>query len=621
MLPLTTTSEAGATYYLGNANFLVRDAQGAPVVTLSSEDEEPDAPTISADLDVGSYTVELLAGWALRRVVNGEPMVVAATLASPAVVEVSVEEQEESTVLFEFVVGPDGTTGPQGSLGIGIAVREGAACGNGLVDEGEVCDDGAANGSSDRCDWTCAFSCRGACPLRVDPGAPESGDGTSWESSLVSVSAAIEQQFALGGGEVWVRGPGPYDRLAGDPRLTLIHLRESVRLIGGFSGTERSAGERDRDLQTVITGAQIGEGPPVAPLIVGASRSRLEGFSISRHDGTALVYRNARAFTVENFTISNSGHYDGNQIELSDSAGSFDRLRVVDSTGIEGVSGVLLERSHAAISNSEFARLRSLYTVAGILALDGSKLVLDNVWFADNRADGLADTAGVRLADSLALAVDSVWLRNRGFRPGVAASNSRFVAVSSHWEGNGGETSPVAFRDGGSASLLNCSFVNNRAPIGGIVVAYGSPLEIVNSTFLNNEVTWPTPGDYPEDIGVGSGGSLALYNSFSNRGENSVFEPYTGTGNCFADESAAVEVRTQTGYSEVYLTPELGCLDIGDANAAANAMLEAGVFAQSLGANVPYEPTWWQSTTSVLSFCPDTPPIDAGRHYFAPSCE
>jgi hypothetical protein len=621
VLPLTTTSETGATYYLGNASFLVRDAQGVPVVTLSSEDEEPDAPTISADLDVGSYTVELLAGWALRRVVNGEPAVVAATLSSPAVVEVSIDEQDESTVLFEFVVGPDGTTGPQGSLGIGIAVQEGAVCGNGLVDEGESCDDGTGNGSPDRCDWTCAFTCSGACPLRVDPGASESGDGRSWESALVSVSAAIEQQFALGGGEVWVRGPGPYDRLAGDPRVTLVQLRERVSLIGGFSGTERVGWERDRDLQTTITGAVIvGEGPPVVPLIIGASRSRLEGFSISGQEGTALAYRNARAFNVVDFTISDSVYYDGNQIELTDSAGNFDRLRVVDSASTVGISGVRLERSHAAISNSEFARLSSSSGVAGVLAIDASTLVLDNVWFVDNRVGGQADTAGVRLVDSQALAVDSVWLRNLGYRPALGASNSRFVAVSSHWEGNNGEQSTAVFSGGGSASLVNCSFVNNRAPTGGIVVARGAPLEIVNSTFLNNDVTF-TPGFYPEDIGVDSGGSLALYNSFSNRGENSVFEPYTGTGNCFADESAAVDVRTEPGYSEVYLTPELGCLDIGDANVAENAMLEASVFATSLGAYVPYETTWWQSTTSVLSFCPDTPPMDPGRHYFAPSCE
>lgn len=617
-LPLTTTSAAGATYILANASFVVRDADGSPVLTLSTEDEDPGAGTISADLEVGAYTVELLEGWALRRIVDGEPRVVEATLSSAAVVEVSITEESESTVLFAFVVGPDGTTEPRGSLGIEIAVSEGASCGNGVVDDGEACDDGAETGSPDQCDWSCAFVCEGACPLRVDPAAADSGDGTSWASAYVSVPAAIAQQFALGGGDVWVRGPGPYERLAGDPEVTLLALREGVRVIGGFSGTERQLAERDPDAQTTIEGAESDEG--TAPLIVGASGSWLEGFRVSGHAGTVLVYRDARAFNVQSFTISNSWHYDAHLIELTDSAGSFERLRVEDSAGIEGVSGMRLERSHAMIANSELTRLQSLYSVAGILAVDDSKLGLDDVWFVDNDASGLADTAGVRLADSVALAVDSVWLRNRGAGPTLGASNSRFVAVSSHWEDNSGETSAMIFSGDGAASLVNSSFVGNRAPTSGVVLTRGVPLEVVSSTFLNNDVTWPAPGDYPHDIGVVEGGSLTLYNSFSNRGDDSVFDPYAGTGNCFVDESAEVDVRTEADYSEVYLTPELGCLDIGDDAAAENALLEARVFAASIGQSLPYETNWWQSTTSVLAFCPDTSPIDAGRHFFAPSC-
>src|SRR5512145_1426706 len=94
-----------------------------------------------------------------------------------------------------------------------------------------------------------------ASALRVDPQTTQPGDGSSWASPLASVQAAVDLQAALGGGDVWVRGPGPYDALQGDPLSTLIELREGVHVIGGFAGTELVLEDRDPDATTAIVGA------------------------------------------------------------------------------------------------------------------------------------------------------------------------------------------------------------------------------------------------------------------------------------------------------------------------------------------------------------------------------
>lgn len=63
--PLSTTTVAGTQFRLHSATFAI---SGTSALTLSSADVPDDARTLSSDLPVGAYQIELADGWSLARV-------------------------------------------------------------------------------------------------------------------------------------------------------------------------------------------------------------------------------------------------------------------------------------------------------------------------------------------------------------------------------------------------------------------------------------------------------------------------------------------------------------------------------------------------------------------------
>jgi len=487
-------------------------------------------------------------------------------------------------------------------------------CGNAVIEDGEVCDDGIDNGTLDQCDGECAFVCQGACPVRVDPQLDTPGDGRSWRSAFTSVQAAIDQQGDLGGGEVWVIGPGPFPTLAGDRVLTLMTLRENVRVIGGFAGTERQLEERDPEMRTAIVGAEPNDdNDPVVPVVIGASNSTLESFDIADHWGTVLHYETAENFRVSNVAIADSTIVSGSEVMVTDSSGSFENFLSRNAYGADdGVAGFEATRSRVRLATSEFTSLSAEYGAVGFRATD-STLVLDNVWFVDTNL-GLGSSIGWNNSD--VLAIDSVWLGFFGDVPVVTVWDSRFVAVNTHWEDLGSGSSLVSIH-GSEATFLNSSFVHNNILFGSVVHVNEGDLEMVNTTFFDNET------DYPEDSGVtgpGENATITLHNSFSDN-EDVLFEPNPASGNCILDADAIPNERTEHGYSEIFLLPEFGCTDGGNDEAVRAATERVQAFATSLGETVPLEGDWWPPLTSVSGLCGDTGQIDPGRHYESEVCE
>lgn len=114
------------------------------------------------------------------------------------------------------------------------------ACGDGLVDEDESCDEGALNGTPDHCDHACGFVCEGPCPIRVDIDAPDGGDGTSWEKARNDLRATVEE-FAGTGGTVWV-AEGIYQP---PDEGVVLRVGPGTNLYGGFAGVETTLAQRD----------------------------------------------------------------------------------------------------------------------------------------------------------------------------------------------------------------------------------------------------------------------------------------------------------------------------------------------------------------------------------------
>lgn len=615
-VPLKTTGRSGATYYL-RGTFLIRDTNGATVAALSTADN-PEAQLLSTDLDVGQYTVELLPSWSLERVLSGEPAIVPATLSSESVVEVSITEDQVTVAVFRFSTGDGDIEFTQGTLGVAIEVEELVSCGNGIVDPGEACDAGANAGEFNGCDGSCEFQCEGPCPLRVDPGAGDGGDGSSWSSPIKYIQAAIDIQSAFGGGEVWVKGPGPFETLTGNPTRTLIELGKGVHLYGGFIGTEVRLEQRDDSFRTIIAGVPWSESDEeeLTPLIMAASNTILNGFKVLGHTGAVLVLQDAQDFRVSNVTIESVSSRRESHLKVLNSTGVFESLdlRKQSSIAIDRVAGIEIRQSRVRLRDCEFVGLHAVISsFAGIRAVD-STLALERVDFVENK-ETYGHVAGLAIENSDVFAWDSKWLRNFGESPTLGVYGSRFVAVNSHFEGNR-SASPTAMLYGASRGIfLNTSFVGNSffsaASTAGILS--GSELEVVNGSFVDNYVYGSAP-----DI---SSDQLSVYNTYSNRGQLSVVQPYTGGGNCFLDKTFEPYLRTDAGYTQVFLRDEFGCTDSGDEAAAEDATRRAWAFAEMVGSTVLPDEDWWSRSTSVFPVCFDPGPIDPGRHHAVSFCE
>ncbi|WP_437308449.1 hypothetical protein [Sorangium sp. So ce388] len=155
-LPLAAEANSGARYQLRNATFQIwrdyywYDATGAggeggfsttgsaavsttttgggasggnTFLTISSEDEDPDASSITVDLERGPYNVSLLPGWHFEKIEGGTATPVEATLLSSQSFYVYVSPHSTTWAQYRFGIG-DRAVWLNGKLNIGIDVYE-----------------------------------------------------------------------------------------------------------------------------------------------------------------------------------------------------------------------------------------------------------------------------------------------------------------------------------------------------------------------------------------------------------------------------------------------------------------------------------------------------------------
>lgn len=152
-LPLAAQAPSGVSYRLRNATFQIQSdyywydgvtvgssssgVGGSPgsttssstgyfpgtLLTINSEDEDPDASSILVDLEQGSYYVQLLPGWHLEKVEGGTATVVDATLLSSQMIYVYVSPRSTTWAQYQFGIG-DRALWLNGKLNLGIEVYE-----------------------------------------------------------------------------------------------------------------------------------------------------------------------------------------------------------------------------------------------------------------------------------------------------------------------------------------------------------------------------------------------------------------------------------------------------------------------------------------------------------------
>ncbi|MFZ5893564.1 MAG: hypothetical protein ACOY0T_21055 [Myxococcota bacterium] len=169
------TQVGGVSYRLRDAQFAVA---GPESLSLSSE-TAPDAAAIDQQLDAGDYSIELLSGWRLERQSSMGYQTVLASLASTNPVTFSIGAGHETNVGYAFLTDGRVVGIGKGNLHLTISVTDtstGSSCGNGVVETGEVCDDGNTS-NIDMCSTSCTLCTQAAGPELTTAigGWPDSG--------------------------------------------------------------------------------------------------------------------------------------------------------------------------------------------------------------------------------------------------------------------------------------------------------------------------------------------------------------------------------------------------------------------------------------------------------------
>jgi hypothetical protein len=490
-LPLTYESESGL--YRLSATFEIfeefADPNGDdPLLTLTSS-APPAAPEsqVSAELSPGVYTI-VIRHWRLYRA-EDDTWVGIDAQPSTTEAQVTITADRTSTVTFGFVTTPTPAK-RGGTVVVAFEVIGGALCGNGVIEPGEICDDGLLNGLPDKCRTTCTPPDEPPPPLRVSPDSSVNGSGKSWDDPMPNVQAALDQQSAAGGGEVWVLG-GYFGALS-EPSGTFLVIPSNVTLRGGFIGIETTAEARDPNYPSTMF-SRFEPGGPNVPMFVFSDVSNvlLENIEIEDESGgVSLAIRNSHDVVVRNLTVLTSYRY-ASALEVAESelrieqsnidlVGQYLRatssdLAIVDTTitGGASVGGVQLQDSRVLlqevvseapfwITGSKVLLNRSIATGAaerggligysGELTLVGSALLdettgatpltADSVFVFDSTFANLTAGASGGTA-SHAAAIEAV--------SGEVALTTFYEAVCSEWaNGLGGCRSPVLFSDNGS---------------------------------------------------------------------------------------------------------------------------------------------------------------------------
>lgn len=476
----------------------------------------------------------------------------------------------------------------------GTSTEPPVVCGDGEPTGDEACDDGAQNGKADKCDTSCAFVCDGPCPLRVDPTLTNGGDGSSWAEAMGSLQAAVTQQQAAGGGEVWTKQGTITATKAG----VLLTLGSSVDIYGGFEGTELTRDERPAPTEETVT--VLDAAAMAYPAVKGAGGATLDGFLIKNATGAG-----GSAFTGTSVTglvlrhvwfkgNSSTGSGCGGALLLNGGGALLDRCRFEDNKSAASGGAACLQStvSTLTIEGTSFVNNEAVGNGGAIYA-SGSyspsripTVHVDGSTFVKNHTTAMQTKGG------------GIYVVNAN----LDVKNSDFMSNSASL----GEGAALFCDSDGVCSVLNSAFVKNlgfRAAVAGAT----SNMKVVNSTFAFNDEGCPDHCD------VTSTGFVSLQNSVlvqTEKIDTPSTSGVTGSNNCSIFISGGLGYKPSPFVDPLMDVDGNGVPEYLLAQPADNGCLDIGSDADATTAGI----SWAELTTSANN-CLDKSPVDAGRHY------
>ena len=446
--------------------------------------------------------------------------------------------------------------------------------------------------------------------MRVDPGAATDGSGQSWTDARNDLQAALSEQAARGGGEVWVLG-GEFPALV-LANGTALSVASNVTLRGGFAGTETAPEQRALTNPLTSISATPESTTPGALIQVQ-----------NQHD--VLIERFELVGGSPAFSIQNSQH-----VNLIDVTSAQSLLGVNGGASIHG-SSVRLERVSLGSSNDPPFDLADSDLAVVDSALDGpyyafraerSRLLLDRV---DSASPVMSDEA------STLLVVDSSFSKHAD-RGAVLYFNGPAAVVGSELL-TGGATSSIWGPTSAQLLVFNTTFLRAQSqPQGGsypqAAAIDANNLELSLSTFYD---FWcQSPWDCHAAIAAGSvNNSLFVREApMLSDGEPPIPPEHyvlAGTETPPPSNCASFALEGLDPSTARVLPGYFFCPNTGDAALIEQARQDLLSFAQPFE-GYPFEvdlsryakPLWWQSETLRTDAALDVDAPDPGRHWAAP---
>lgn len=322
--------------------------------------------------------------------------------------------------------------------------------------------------------------------IHVHHAAPPGGDGAGWAAAFRDLQDGLAAAAASGPAEVWVAA-GVYrpDRGTFDRGMS-FELRDGVRVLGGFAGTEVAADQRDPAIYATILSGDLGnnDGPDfshyadnsyhvVTAQAVGGS-AWLDGFTIRGGNasnlggadsvGGGLTVRGGATPLIRNCVFERNQATFGGAVTCFASSPVFQQC-VFRENAAQTSAGAMFhyDRSRPILSRCRFEFNSAALQAGAVLNALDSGATFVNCWFGGNRAAGFG---GGAVLNNVSPSV---------FVNCVFTGNQSLSAV----HGGGG------MRNEGSAPLLvNCTFSLNVACVGGGMYNFNASHAVLRNCIL-----------------------------------------------------------------------------------------------------------------------------------------
>ncbi|MFH1739372.1 MAG: right-handed parallel beta-helix repeat-containing protein, partial [bacterium] len=202
----------------------------------------------------------------------------------------------------------------------------------------------------------------------VRSGAPEGGDGSSWESALNSIRKALLKTSR--NGEVWVASGTYHEK---------VFMVEGVDMYAGFSGNEEAREQRNWAAnQTIIDAAGLG-----GSAVIGANDAILDGFTVTGGGGEwGGVRCQGTSPTLINCTIAgNSGG-----VYCYESFLELINCTITGNTAIGGGGGIFCNDSSPTLTNCTISENRCERAGGGVYCWESSPTLTNCSFFGNSGA-------------------------------------------------------------------------------------------------------------------------------------------------------------------------------------------------------------------------------------------